>query len=438
MESPRESLEPRPVPRRVKDQRVNRAASGRFEATSATSIWRAAEFGDIARLKLLLLNGCDINGLCDEPGRQKSPLSAAVDGNEPLAVRFLLQRGADPNTRDGDKDRCPLHWASAFGDYEECAQLLVHARADLGLRDAHGRTPLEFALASTPFKLTARPAVCAVLEAATAQEARLPWTPAHAAEALSSAFWKAAQHGDLDAIEKCLDGGQAVEQLRPSREHRVSALSIAVLHGQDATASLLLRRGADPNRASGEAALAPLHFAAQKPNRIHCARLLIEASADACLLSRSGRKGGETALAIAQRLGSKRDAEGMIELLKAAEATSRARVALTDAVTPGWLLPVSAQQLSGAIDSARAAGVPSAEIAAAEDKLREVQSSSGTDWSASISSQLLTISSSVSAFGWSWSRSGAPWSPSEEPGAEAVELAAVEEGDASTVATAAP
>eukprot|EP00966_Prymnesium_polylepis_P096087 2226427-Prymnesium_polylepis.1 len=94
-------------------QHDDHAAAGRFRSTSATSIWRAAEYGDVGRLKLLLEHGCDINALCDDPGwRHKSPLSSAVDGNEPLAVRFLLQRGADPNLRDGDGDRYPLHWAA--------------------------------------------------------------------------------------------------------------------------------------------------------------------------------------------------------------------------------------------------------------------------------------------------------------------------------------
>ena len=61
-----------------------------------------------------------------------APLSAAVEGNEPLAVRLLLRKGANPNLQDGDGDRYPLHWASAFGDYDECAELLVQAGASSG------------------------------------------------------------------------------------------------------------------------------------------------------------------------------------------------------------------------------------------------------------------------------------------------------------------
>ena len=96
---------------------------GKPRLDSATSLWRAAEHGDIGRLKMLLDAGHDVNAMCEDPGwRHKTPLSAAVDGNEPLAVRLLLRRGANPDLRDGDGDRYPLHWASSFGDHDECAE----------------------------------------------------------------------------------------------------------------------------------------------------------------------------------------------------------------------------------------------------------------------------------------------------------------------------
>ena len=75
---------------------------------------------------MLLRAGCDVNALCPHSGwREKSVLSAAVDGNSPLAVRFLLAHNADPNQQDGDGDRYPLHWAAAFGDFDVCAELLL-------------------------------------------------------------------------------------------------------------------------------------------------------------------------------------------------------------------------------------------------------------------------------------------------------------------------
>ena len=122
--------------------------AGKVRVDSALSLWRAAEHGDVGRLKMLLDAGHDVNALCDDKSvdaRCRSVLSAAVDGNEPLAVRLLLRRGANPNLRDGDGDRYPLHWASAYGDHDECAELLVQAGAALEAYDARGHTPLEFA-----------------------------------------------------------------------------------------------------------------------------------------------------------------------------------------------------------------------------------------------------------------------------------------------------
>ena len=97
----------------------------------------------------LLVAGHDVNAREEHDNRgerrHKTPLSAAVDGNEPLAVRLLLRRGANPDLADGDGDRFPLHWAAANG-HKECIQVLVSFDADTRVQDKKGRTPLTIAV----------------------------------------------------------------------------------------------------------------------------------------------------------------------------------------------------------------------------------------------------------------------------------------------------
>ena len=275
-------------------------AVGRVRIDSATSLWRAAEYGDLGRLKMLLDAGHDINAFDESAWRQKTPLSAAVDGNEPLAVRLLLRRGANPNLRDGDGDRYPLHWASAFGDHDECAELLVQAGAVLDARDVQGLTPLEFA--RRPKISGGRSRVEAVLATAeTAAGERTPWSEKHAAAVLGHGFWKAAASGDVRVLEQCLKLGQPIDQPRPAAKSRMSALALATYNGRQEAMAFLIGARADVNAAEGEGGFTPLHFCAHDGDRPEAARLLLEAGADPTLL----KKNGESAHDLAKRTGRK-------------------------------------------------------------------------------------------------------------------------------------
>ena len=60
-------------------------------------------------------------------------------------MKRLLSTAYDPNARDVDGDRVPLHWAAARGEVR-CIELLLAAGADARICDAEGRTPAGLAL----------------------------------------------------------------------------------------------------------------------------------------------------------------------------------------------------------------------------------------------------------------------------------------------------
>jgi ankyrin repeat protein len=70
-------------------------------------------------------------------------LYAAGYGREE-ATRFLLARGADPNTRT-KQGQTGLHWTT-YGPHVGTAELLVDAGASADVRDQLNRTPLDWAL----------------------------------------------------------------------------------------------------------------------------------------------------------------------------------------------------------------------------------------------------------------------------------------------------
>jgi ankyrin repeat protein len=336
---------------------------GKPRLDSATSLWRAAEHGDIGRLKMLLDAGHDVNAMCEDPGwRHKTPLSAAVDGNEPLAVRLLLRRGANPDLRDGDGDRYPLHWASSFGDHDECAELLVQAGASLDARDAHGQTPLEFA--RRPFVGAlgvvlgrgvelGRPKVEAVLSGAAAREAtdgpRPTWSAEHAARALRHEFWKAAASGDLKVLERCLARyRQPVDQPRPASKSRLSALAIASYNGQLRAMASLLRHGADPNLAEAEGGFTPLHFCVHDADRSAATRVLLEARANPL----KPKHDGLTPLDVARKNGCEASEALLASAVARIDAAEALEVLIRN-VEGNWLIGrTTSAQLAAAIDRA--------------------------------------------------------------------------------------
>jgi len=109
---------------------------------------QAARIGSLDRIKVLLDSGADVN----VPGPtgddwDATPLQHAILARQPAAVRFLLDRGADPNRVAGPNAPTPLVLAAGDTDPTFVNLLLAHG-ADPAIEGEGGVTPLSRAVSA--------------------------------------------------------------------------------------------------------------------------------------------------------------------------------------------------------------------------------------------------------------------------------------------------
>jgi ankyrin repeat protein len=195
--------------------------------------------GIAACVELLLDHGADPNThtLFDasDPASRLPALYFACVTDQPLVVRLLLERGAEPN--DGES----IYHAAELNRVECLEELVAHG-ADLSGRHAHwGNTPLYFLsgyLEDGPGAARAREGMRWLLEhgadpnvsSGSAEE-----TPLH----------RVAERRGVEAVQLLLAHGAKVDQ--PRADGRTPYV-LALRSGSDAVAELLLERGADPSR----------------------------------------------------------------------------------------------------------------------------------------------------------------------------------------------
>ena len=99
-------------------------------------IWEAAMAGDAGTLEAEIAAGANLDAV--QPGTGRTPLGAAVAGDQPQIVALLLKNGADPNQRTTDNST-PLHWACILGN-AQCAAELIDADVDISARNNYHST----------------------------------------------------------------------------------------------------------------------------------------------------------------------------------------------------------------------------------------------------------------------------------------------------------
>jgi cytohesin len=158
-----------------------------------SEIIKAAENGDLARLKALVAKGTDVNV---KNTRGYTPLHWAVSQNHKDVVEFLIAEGADVDARSNG-DSTPLH----FVKNKAVAETLITNGADMEVKDNKGYTPLLRAA-----KYRTKEVVEALLEAGAlvdAKEKEEGQTPLHFA----------ARRGNLEIAEALIAAGAEVNAL---------------------------------------------------------------------------------------------------------------------------------------------------------------------------------------------------------------------------------
>lgn len=207
---------------------------GKKKRTSSTDQlveWREAIGKNPALATAVLGDGVHrytyLHLMADRPYHSAVSLQVAV---------LLLEHGADPNART-ERGVTPLHIACQTDTREEpMVELLLRSGADPNLADAWGNAPLHFALGESE---ESKRIVALLLQ--------------HGARPDLDA---AARLGDAGAVRRLLRRGGLGQSRRPR-----DLLTNAIYSGSAPTVELLLRHGADPNRAPTFSRQPPLYTA---------------------------------------------------------------------------------------------------------------------------------------------------------------------------------
>jgi ankyrin repeat protein len=201
----------------------------------------------------------------------------AVRKGQLESLRLLLGRGAAVDTLE-PTDGCTAFHYACLCNQAECAEALVRAGCDVGIKDTKGRTGREMAEAE------GHAAVVARLRAVVAEQLR-------AAQAAVGS----------EALELAAGaGGKRILTIGAGGNGLAEKLIVSALEGDGAEMARLLAAGADPNASvtgrypSGEVVETPALMAAAQNGRLEAARLLLDAGADPDRAASNGAIWGET------------------------------------------------------------------------------------------------------------------------------------------------
>ncbi|BCS91222.1 MAG: hypothetical protein ARM1_0679 [Candidatus Micrarchaeota archaeon] len=115
----------------------------RYESSHYDLYLTEDEYSD--RVDALIINREDFNPNISLSGKKRY-LHIAAESDNSLAIKLLLDRGADPNKRDVYGDTPLICLIESLAPYPETVSLLLEYGADPNIKDNAGRTALDVAL----------------------------------------------------------------------------------------------------------------------------------------------------------------------------------------------------------------------------------------------------------------------------------------------------
>ncbi|KAH7253172.1 ankyrin repeat-containing domain protein, partial [Fusarium solani] len=226
----------------------------------------STNFGLLDAARRLVEDGSKVNAL---DGTDRSPLIlASISGSLPT-VKFLLDKGADLNLRDGTYKQTPLMFAVEYGR-EDVVQYLCtrdDAGANLYSSDHHGRTPVLHAAMSSIEMLK----VC--IEEPTGPGIA-DTEPIPRARAIEMGLRYACEVDSQDILDFILRSGK---YLNAQDGHQRNVLSLASEHGNKTEMEKLCKKDLDFNLRDKNGRT-PLSWAAADGGK-ECVSLLLERDA---------------------------------------------------------------------------------------------------------------------------------------------------------------
>ncbi|KAM0718861.1 hypothetical protein Q7P37_005933 [Cladosporium fusiforme] len=303
------------------------------KAIARTFLPMAIECSDISMIKTMLDTGIQVNSPVNFAGDTLLHLTARVEESNLDVMKFLLDRGADPNAGDMTKET-PLV-AAVPGGRVGAIELLLRHRADVNGRstqmpigDLIGQTPLLMAVRHQHIDLV-RLLLChgadvnaQVIKHSTALNEAVKRDSTSIVQLLL--YWGAdptttlpiaTAHGHTELLQCLIDNGADVDAPacceRKYRSCFMTALQIEASKSDYESVLFLLEHGADVNAPLDEwFGLTALQAAASSGN-IQLLHVLIDSGAEINALP--AKQGGRTALQAAASNGNAQLAQRLIE-----------------------------------------------------------------------------------------------------------------------------